>query len=433
MSEKWTALDREVVELKERGDLESAIRAARRSIGFGEELVGVDDEALVPRLRQLAIVYMLKHEHLQAVRLIERVVAILQKKYGTEHTEVAHSLNQLGVVCELSLKYRWRATRLFERALGILERCLGPNDREVAMNLEYLAKRYALGERREDAEKLLWRAVSIRGAAKGVNETELAKSLHELASFYEEGGDEYKGGALSALGDSKVGATQTVDWRALSARLKKVAGSLMEEGKYQGAEYLYKEVAEISEGVLGPDDPEVAEALESVAGACVMLEEGWRAEELYQRALLIREKSLGPVDSTLAEDLEMLAAIYSGWGQFDLAVELLERAAAIRQTAGFDHGGMFAVLKAMAEVFEAKGEYGKAESYYRRALSIAEKWVARDETSVGHVLGSCWGVLVKLGRREEAEEFRRKALAILPDGCYTEAGGFLVPGETGDD
>src|SRR6266511_1830471 len=85
---------------------------------------------------------------------------------------------------------------------------------------------------------------------------------------------------------------------------------------------------EIRERRLGPDHPDVSQAINSLATLHYYKGEYTKAEPLYQRALAIREKSLGPGHPDVASSLNNLARLYWGLGDYANAEPPFQRAKA---------------------------------------------------------------------------------------------------------
>jgi tetratricopeptide (TPR) repeat protein len=72
---------------------------------------------------------------------------------------------------------------------------------------------------------------------------------------------------------------------------------------------------EISEKALGPDNPDVAIALNNLAELYYNQGRYEEAEPLYKRALKILEDTLGPDHPEVALTLESLKALYKNLGK----------------------------------------------------------------------------------------------------------------------
>ncbi|MDA2916307.1 tetratricopeptide repeat protein, partial [Nitrospinae bacterium AH_259_B05_G02_I21] len=156
-----------------------------------------------------------------------------------------------------------------------------------------------------------------------------------------------------------------------------LAGLYRAQGKYAEAKPLYKRALAIREKVLGPDHPDVAEALYELARFYRAQGKYAEAEPLYKRALAIREKALGPDHPhhyLIVTTLEELGHLYEKMGREDEAEPLYKRALAIREKAlGPDHPDVTTALYDLARFYRDQGKNAEAEPLYKRALAIREK------------------------------------------------------------
>src|SRR6266540_3790175 len=111
-------------------------------------------------------------------------------------------------------------------------------------------------------------------------------------------------------------------------KLYKKAIDLRNAGKYDEALSPFERALEIRERRLGPDHPDVSQAINSLATLHYYKGEYTKAEPLYQRALAIREKSLGPGHPDVASSLNNLASLYWSLGAYAKAEPLYQRAKA---------------------------------------------------------------------------------------------------------
>jgi CHAT domain-containing protein len=92
---------------------------------------------------------------------------------------------------------------------------------------------------------------------------------------------------------------------------------------------------------------------------------------LYLRALKISEASLGEDHPSVATTLNNLAGLYEAKGEYDRAEPLYLRSLKIKEASlGEDHPSVATTLNNLAGLYEAKGEYDRAEPLYLRSLGI---------------------------------------------------------------
>ena len=116
----------------------------------------------------------------RAESLLRSSLAVREKALGTEHPDVAASLNNLGVFYYGRHQYAM-AEPLFQRALVIWEKAFGAEHQNVARGLRHLAEVYGAQDRYRQAVASYQRVVSIQEKSAGIDNPELAATLKSWA------------------------------------------------------------------------------------------------------------------------------------------------------------------------------------------------------------------------------------------------------------
>ena len=184
-------------------------------------------------------------------------------------------------------------------------------------------------------------------------------------------------------------------------------------GEYANAEPLYKQALSIREKVLGADHTEVGATLHALGALYVYEGRYADAEALYERALGIKERALGPDHSEVATTLHNLAVLLALEGRYAEAEPMYQRSLGIKEkTLGPEHADVGSSLYALAELYVREGRFLEAEPLYKRSLAIKEKALGLNHSEVGTTLYGLAALYVYLGRYEEAEPLYRRTLAI---------------------
>jgi tetratricopeptide (TPR) repeat protein len=196
-------------------------------------------------------------------------------------------------------------------------------------------------------------------------------------------------------------------------KLYKKAIDLRNSGRYDEALPHFERALEIRERRLGPDHPDVSQAISGLATLHYYKGEYSKAEPLYQRALAIRKKSLGPEHPDVAASLNNLANLYSNLGDYAKAKPLYQRALAIREKSlDPEHPDVAQSLHNLAILYSNLGDYAKAEPTYQRALAITEKSLGPEHLDVAQSLHNLASLYTKMGDYAKAEPLYQRALAI---------------------
>ncbi len=259
---------------------------------------------------------------------LKQALAICEKVLGSEHPDVAKSLNNLALLYYSEGRYA-EAEQLYRRALDIREKALDPEHSDMAKILDDLAELYRVQGKYTEAEPLVHRALKIRDKVKGPQHPDVAESLNTLAMLY------------------------------------------YFEDRYAEAEQLYRRALDIREKALDPKHPDIAKTLSNLATLYRAQCRYDKAEPLYERALDIFKEALGAEHPYVATSLNNLAVIYLDQGRYKEAEQQLNQAMAIRKKVlESDHPHMAHILNNMAAVYRVQGRHSEAESHYKEALAI---------------------------------------------------------------
>jgi TonB family protein len=187
---------------------------------------------------------------------------------------------------------------------------------------------------------------------------------------------------------------------------------LYNEGKYEEAIPLAKQVVDLKEKILGKEDLSLADSLNNL-GALYMVKQDYKnADAAYKRSLAIYEKAKGADDISLTLMLDKLAWIRYGLGLNGGAQELLERSLSIKEkVSGKESTDVGQSLVYLAQFYEKQGKYRQAVPFYQRAVEVLGK-INAEETFQAQIIEKC-SCTMKLNKQDkEAEELDKRALAI---------------------
>src|SRR3954451_23673126 len=100
-----------------------------------------NDLARVEALNQQTVQAFRERRYEDAIASAREALAIRENVLGSNHLEVASSLQTLAFIYDNQGRYA-EAEPFYKRSLAIREKALGPNDPEMARSLSYLATLY---------------------------------------------------------------------------------------------------------------------------------------------------------------------------------------------------------------------------------------------------------------------------------------------------
>jgi serine/threonine protein kinase/Tfp pilus assembly protein PilF len=213
---------------------------------------------------------------------------------------------------------------------------------------------------------------------------------------------------------AKLGSGALREQPEMEASLELAIGIVLAgAGDLEGALPLLEACVATRERVLGPDHPDVAQAIANAASVLDQMGRAADAEAAHRRALAIRERSLGPDHVDVAGSLNSLGGILWVRGERDEGMRCLERALDIRVRAlGPNHQSVGNTLNNIAVLSIKAGDRVRGEELLRRALAVQEAALAPDHPDLATPIANLAFLCDDLGKHADAEALGRRALAI---------------------
>jgi tetratricopeptide (TPR) repeat protein len=391
---------------------EQALLWLRQCLDIAETRLGSDHPDIATSLNNLAYLYQLQGRYSEAEPLYVRSLQIREGQLGANHPNTAQSLNNLAELYRAMGRYS-EAEPLLVRSIHITEQQLGADHPDTALSLNNLAALYESQGRYNQAQPLYVRSLHIREAQLGADHPDVATSLNNLAELYKLQGRYAEAEPLYVrslfISEQQLGG----DHPLTATILNNLAALYYEQGNYSGAEPLYLRSLAVREQQLGADHPDVANSLNNLAYLYQVQGRYAEAEPLLLRALQIYEAQLGSDHPSTAVSLNNLAELYLAMGRYSEAELLLLRALQIYETyLGSDHPSTADSLNNLAELYLAMGRYSEVESLLLRSLMIREQQLGTDHPVTAMSLNNLAVLYYHQNRLSEAEAFLTRALAI---------------------
>jgi lipopolysaccharide biosynthesis regulator YciM len=135
--------------------------------------------------------------------------------------------------------------------------------------------------------------------------------------------------------------------------------------------------------------------------------------KIAEQALELAEAIFPSPNSNLAASLNNLAGLYEAKGEYDRAEPFYQRSLKIKETSlGEDHPSVATTLNNLAGLYEAQGCYDRAEPLYLRSLKINETSLGEDHPSVAMTLNNLAGLYEAKGEYDRAEPLYLRSLGI---------------------
>jgi CHAT domain-containing protein/Tfp pilus assembly protein PilF len=412
------------------------------------------------RVHQHALQLFGAGQHVDAIAVAARAVAMFEGALGATHPFLAVPLRSLAVFHQMQGDYA-NAEPLYARVIAIQEVALGASDVGLARHLDELAALYLQWGAYRKAEPLYARALAIRRQAYGLSHPDVVDSLNNLALTFEKQRLFTKAELLYTLALALSKKLLGPDHRDVARGLNGLAMLYVDQGTYARAEPLLIRALDIRErlvaevnrlgpkGVfrlgnlfqtqrfgtskpLSPSRQGTVRALGIFADTIGqvnsdLVQSVSNLDQLYSVAgpevttepLLTRagdsfETVQTTVRADLAHSLDSLAQLRIATGEYERAAPLLARTAEARALAlGPLHPEVANSLNNLAQLYQTQGAYAQAEPLLRRVLDIRVRALGVTHPDVARSLNNLAMLYRIQGAYAKAEPLLVRALAIL--------------------
>lgn len=309
----------------------------------------------------------------QALPWFEQCLSVTRSHFGSEHSQVATSLNNLAWVYRALGRYR-EVEPLLVEALELDKRLLGEQNVCVSISLINLASLCHLQGRYDDAETMFLQALELsKYWREEQHKTHLITCLEHLVALYFERGEYEK--AKSLLMRAIEESRDISDVNHLPTLLTYLARIYKYQQRYAEAEKFYKQALEKTKQLVGENHPDVAINLNNLA--LFYLETEWhinKAESLLIQALELTKSFCGEEHLDVATVQHHLAALYDIQDRYSEAEPLHLQALKTRiRCLGKEHLDVARSFKSLAICYLQQEHYSAAGMLMLPALEILQQ------------------------------------------------------------
>lgn len=350
----------------------------------------------------------------RALPWFEQCLSVTRSHFGSEHSHVATSVNNLAWVYRALGRYS-EVEPLLVEALELDKRLLGKQNVCVSISLINLASLYKLQGRYDDAETMFLQALELSKYWREENKTHLITCLENLVELYFELDEYEKADCLLNRAIEEIKSFSDVNyvnhWPTLLSYIARIC-------KYQGrddeAEKFYNQALEITKQLVGENNRDVATHLNNLALFYLKKSRHSEAESLLMQVLEMSKFFLGEDHPELAITQHHLAHLYDLQCRYSEAEPLHLKALEIRiRSLGEKHPDVAISLNDLAYLYDCQGRYSQAEPLFVKALKIRERCLEKDHIQVQISLKNLLAFYLKQERYREVEPLMRRLLKSL--------------------
>lgn len=359
---------------------------------------------------------------------LQTALTVFEAEYGELHEDTQQAVRLLARIIEADQRLE-ESLALHRRALRAAEVLYDESDRRYGSTLNNLATNLeSIGEY-EEAEAIHRRVLELRERVQGPRSEAVANTANNLASLLEQVDRKDEAEALYRR-SLEIRREVHEPPHALTANVLNNLGTLLlRRGKLDDAEPYLLEALEAREQLLGPDHSIVITTLNNLSVLQNLRGDGRGAIERLRRALAIQEANFGPDHPNTCVMRSNLVIQLHREGQARAAYELqVQTVDILSETLDDEHQDMLRAHDLLAICEQELGMLAEAEERMLFVLETAER-VFGDHGVTARSLMSYGPLLEQLGRREEAIEVMRAALAMYEELGTDEPLGFHVSGD----
>ncbi len=304
-------------------DPRRAYEEFQNALTLEQDRLGEDNPEVARTLNNLGIALARLRRFKEAGDTYKRSYELQLRYLGTEHPDTAATMHNLGVMQKKDGQFS-EALINFERALAVRKATLGDEHPDTATTHLSLANLQIKLDSPEAALENLSRALAIRKKVYGPTHPLVAAVYDDLAGFYL---------ARKSGKEALENAQQALAIASTAAAHDKAGSAYVLLGQWDKAQAELLKALAARQEKFGPEDPEVASALNSLGDLYLAQNKPGPALKYFEKALLLRRKELKEDDLLLAYDLLGIGRSQLMLKQPEAAVEPLTHALKVREAS----------------------------------------------------------------------------------------------------
>jgi len=401
-------------------DTHNAVRMLQKAVAVRTSLLGEEHEATLESMSSLGEAYRSEGQTQEALNLHRKAFETRLQLLGDASTLTGHSARQIGLDLA-SLGHYEDALTWYNKSVRIVRRSEGDDAPALADLYEDIGHALGLGHFKTEAVTWALRGISLREFHVKDEERRscLAIPFQKLGAAYMENKQYCR--ALQYLNRSlhllrKEPSRSVQQQRRLASLLMDLGRAYRENSEYDRAIQHFNMSLGLLESmgdmtVLARDG---AKSLHELAQVYEQQYDMERACSLHRQGLSWREQQLGTSNSSTLESMDCLGRALVAAGQAHDGLSLHERAMQMR-TERNGHGDTLEAAESHDSLGEAHGALGsldKSVRHHEKAMEIREKLLRKDHPVVAAAAHKLGVALERRGNSDEAIRTHKHALSL---------------------
>lgn len=376
--------------------------------------LGEKNPAYAAAMENLAKFYQNEGKFTLAEDYFKEVIKIRKRNKQEQSPEYANTLNNLAILYKVSGRPALAETT-YEEALAIYKTTLGEKSSAYATIVKNLADLYFMQAKYAKAEEYYKISRNIIRENVGDKHFNYALALKDLGKIYY---------IRSEYAEAEKVFTQAIDILKIRGKNNREYASLINDlaniyrmqGLLDKAEPLLAEAIQINKEIYGTKHPDYARSLYNLALLYARKDgQSERVEKMYQEALTACRDN--PADAQLYSSvLNALANIYNNRGDFEKAEPLYQEGLKIaRKNLGKKHPAYASSLNNLAVMYRQKAKFEKAIELFTEVAQIRKETLGEKHLEYGRTLRNIAELYYVQKQYEKAEPYYTEANRIFLD------------------
>ncbi|KAE8390429.1 hypothetical protein BDV23DRAFT_183530 [Aspergillus alliaceus] len=214
--------------------------------------------------------------------------------------------------------------------------------------------------------------------------------------------------ALRAV--NEIDRAQKKQWEPL---IWKMANCLCSDGRFNEAEGLLIDLAEIQREATGAINPSTLVSMSNLASTYWKQGRWKEAEQLHLQVMETRKLLLGPLHPSTLTSVANLASTYSKQARWSQAAELQVEVIKARQsTLGAEHPNTLISVSNLASIYRSQGRYKEAEELETGVLEVYRRVMGPYHPCTVTNMANLASTYASQGRWKEAAELQTEVLGL---------------------
>lgn len=374
--------------------------------------LGEKHPAYASAMENLAKFYQNEGKFTLAEDYFKEVIKIRKRNNQEKTPDYANTLNNLAILYKVSGKLEL-AENTYEEALNIYKLTLGEKSNAYATVVKNLADLYFMQAKYNKAEEYYKISHNIIKENVGDKHPDYALALKDLGKIYYIR-SEYAEAEKTYLQALEILKTRGKNNREYATIINDLANIYRMQGLVEKAEPLLIESIQIMKELYGTKHPDYTRALYNLA-VLMSRKDGQseKVEKIYQEVLAVCRDN--PADAQLCSSaVNALANIYNNRGDFDKAEPLYQEGLRIaRKSLGKKHPVYARALNNLAIMYRQKGKFDKAIELFSEVAQIRKEVLGEKHLEYGKTLRSIAELYYVSKKYDKAEPYYVEANRIF--------------------